>query len=96
MSEITKITVQTSVVSNSYHKEPNKFEGTLLDAQADLHRRSTAINGAYNLVSSINATGNVEGSIENELKGIHYHQDTKRGQTNVYLYGITIYIHYKG
>ena len=98
--ELKKITIQTSVLSKSFytpeHARMDLSAGTMDSMKAELLRRTIAMETAHNLVSEMTATGDIDGSIENALKGIHYHQDTKRGQTNVYLYGITIYIHYKG
>lgn len=93
--EIKKITIQTSVVSKSYHQKPSKFEGTFEQLQADLHRRSDAMVKAYNIVSLVNSTGNIDHAISESFKdGDVYSVDSSAKKTNIYLYGITIYISY--
>ena len=100
MSEITKITVQSTYLSESYFpkNEPVVYGvHTFTQLQEELNKRSASMVAAHNLVSMLNATGDVDGSIENALKGTNYREgDLDKKKKVVFLYGLTVYIYFKG
>lgn len=101
MSEktITKITIKENNWNRSYFPSNKNYDysiGTIDELMEELNKKSNAMIHAYNLVSLLKSTNDIDGSIENTLDAndVRYTVIGVEGKKVIYLFGITIYIYY--